>query len=209
MIKTKVLSINPQKPEKKTILLAAETIKAGGLVIFPTDTVYGLAANAFLPEARKKIYRIKGRKFNKPLIFLVDQIEKIHPLIGELPKEAEKLIKKYWPGPLSIIFKASPLGVILTGGLRTIGLRIPDNQIALSLISVCGVPLATTSANRSGEKSPTTSGEVTDKLKTKSGVTLLSGDTKHKLESTIVDVSAFPFRIVREGCIKKSELSEL
>lgn len=209
MIKTKVLLINPRKPEKKKILLAAETIKKGGLVIFPTDTVYGLGANAFLPEARKKIYRTKGRKFNKPLIFLIDEIKKIYPLINELPKETEKLIKRYWPGPLSIIFKASPLGVILTGGLKTIGLRIPDNKIVLNLIKTAVVPLATTSANLSGEKSPNTAKEAIKNLRGKVEIILAGGETKYKLESTIIDVSTTPFRIIREGYIKKSELSEL
>ncbi|HCJ66939.1 MAG TPA: threonylcarbamoyl-AMP synthase [Elusimicrobia bacterium] len=209
MIKTKVLLINPRKPEKKKILLAAEIIKKGGLVIFPTDTVYGLAANAFLPEARKRIYRVKGRKFDKPLIFLIDEIKKIYPLISELPKEAEKLIKRYWPGPLSIIFKVSPLGVILTGGLKTIGLRIPDNKIALSLVTACGIPLATTSANLSGRESPNRAKQAIRNLKGKVELILASGETKYKLESTIIDVSTIPYRVIREGCVKKTQLEKI
>lgn len=209
MLKTKIYKLNSPKPEKEKILFAAGIIKKGGLVVFPTDTIYGLGANAFLPETRKKIYRVKGRKFNKPLIFLIDEIKKIHPLISELPKEAEKLIKKYWPGPLSIIFKASPLGTILTGGSKTIGLRIPDNKIALSLITACGVPLATTSANISGKKSPVTGKETIKNLKNKVELILDSGETKYKLESTIINVSVTPFQLIREGYIKKSELSKL
>jgi len=209
MRETTILRIDPRHPEKKKIVQAAEIIKKGGLVVFPTDTVYGLGANAFLPKVRKKIYRIKGRKFNKPLILLIDEIKKIYPLISELPKEAEKLIKKYWPGPLSIIFKASPLGIILTGGSQTIGLRIPDNKIVLFLISASGVPLATSSANLSNEKSPLTAKEAIKNLKSKVELILDGGKTKYKVESTIIDVSVYPFRIIREGYIKKAELDKL
>jgi len=209
MRRTTIFKVNPLHPEKEKIKQAAEVIKKGGLVVFPTDTVYGLGANAFLPEARKKIYWIKERSFDKPLIFLLDEIKKIYPLISELPKNAKKLIKKYWPGPLSIIFKSSPLGTILTGGSRTIGLRIPDNQIALSLISASGVPLATTSANLSGEKSPVTAKEAIKNLKNKVEVILACGETKYKVESTIIDLSVVPFLVIREGYIKKTELNNL
>lgn len=209
MVKTKVLVVNPKKPEKKKILLVAETIKKGGLVIFPTDTVYGLGANAFLPGAIKRIYRIKGRNFKKPLIFLLDEVKKINPLVVELSKEAEKLIRKYWPGPLSLIFKASPMGAILTGGLKTIGLRIPADRIAFSLIGTSGVPLATTSANLSGKKSPTTGGETLKDFKNKVEIILNAGRTKYQQESTILDVSTYPFRLIREGYIKRAELNSL
>lgn len=209
MVKTEIFKIKPNKPEKNKIFFAAEIIKKGGLVVFPTDTVYGLGVNAFLPEARKKIYLVKGRRFDKPLIFLIDEIKKVYPLISELPKKAEKLIKKYWPGPLSIIFKASPLGIILTAGLETIGLRIPDNKIALSLIKTAGVPLATTSANLFGEKSPVTASEAIKNMRNKVELILAGGKTKYNLESTIIDVSTIPFRVIHEGYIKKTELDKL
>ena len=209
MVKTKILKINPSKPEKKKIIQVAEIIKNGGLVVFPTDTVYGLGVNAFLPQARKKIYQVKGRKFNRPLILLLSNVKQVAPLVSEFPKDTKKLIKKFWPGPLSLIFNASPLGIMLSGGLKTIGLRIPDNKVALSLIETTGVPLATTSANLTGEKSPTTGKGAIKNLKGKVDLILDAGRTKYQMESTILDVSVYPFQIIREGHLKKTGLDSL
>jgi len=206
MRETIIVKVNSAYPEKEKIQQAVEVIKNGGLVIFPTDTVYGIGANAFLSEAVKKIYQVKGRTFKKPLILLLENQGQVYPLVSEISEEAKKIIKKYWPGPLSLIFKASPLGTILTGGLKTIALRIPDNKIALSMIKTAGVPLATTSANLAGKKSPIRARETVKDFKNKVDLIVDAGVTKYQVESTILDLSVYPYQIIREGYIKKYEI---
>src|SRR5437016_1653948 len=134
---------------------AAERIRAGGLVAFPTETVYGLGANALDAAAVEKIYELKGRPPTSPLIVHVSSIEMARTLVTEWPPEAERLARKYWPGPLTLVLAKDPaIPDIVTAGLPTVGLRVPNHPIALGLIQEAGVPIAAPSANRFMQLSP-------------------------------------------------------
>ncbi|MFH1239317.1 MAG: L-threonylcarbamoyladenylate synthase [bacterium] len=209
MQKNKILKIDPEKPALAKIKKAAVVIKKGGLVIFPTDTVYGLGTNALLPKAIRKIYKIKKRPLNKPIILLIASKSAVKKLASGISPAAEKLMEKFWPGPLTLIFKTSPLGCIITGGLSTISLRMPANKIALGLIREAGVPLATTSANISGENSITGALSASDDIKNKVDLIIDGGKSRLGLESTILDMTVFPPRLIREGCIKKDKILRL
>src|SRR5205823_4342171 len=128
------------------------TLKAGGVAIFPTETVYGIGASAFSHSGIRRIYRLKGRRWNKPLALLVPTLQAATPLVEQIPREAFRLAERFWPGPMTLILRASPLGKLVTGGLETIGVRVPDHPVPLALLKTLNVPLAATSVNRSGQR---------------------------------------------------------
>ncbi len=181
-------------------------LRKGAVVIFPTDTVYGIGTSVFSLRGIQRIYKLKGRHWRKPLALLVASLEAARPLVEEIPREARKLAELYWPGALTLVFKASALGRLATGGLATVGVRIPKHPAALSLLRHTGIPLATTSVNYSGEK-PVVSGVSAARLFGSRVDWLIDGGTcKGKTPSSVVDLSHFPFTIVREGAIGKKEL---
>jgi L-threonylcarbamoyladenylate synthase len=188
--------------------LAAD-LRAGSIAIFPTETVYGLGTSAFAGEGIRRIYTLKGRRWNKPLALLVPTLESAAPLLESIPKEALKLVDAFCPGPLTLVFKASALGKLVTGGLETIGVRIPDHPIALAILRAVGIPLATTSVNRSGEK-PAASGAASRKLFGGQVDWLLDGGVcRVKKPSSVVDMSHYPFTILREGAVPKRALERI
>jgi len=183
-------------------------VRSGGVIIFPTETVYGLGGSVFSSRAIRRIYELKGRSWRKPLALLVHHLEAAEPLVETIPAEAFKLSAAFWPGPLTLLLKASSLGKILTGGLDRIGIRIPDHPVALQILKAVGMPMAVTSVNRSGEK-PATSGTSSQKLFGRHVDWLLDGGIcREKTPSSIVDLSSYPFTVVREGAIPKSELEQ-
>jgi len=175
---------------------AADIIKSGGLVAFPTETVYGLGCNALDASARAKVYAAKGRPPDNPLISHIAATEQLAELVAEVPYCATKLMETFWPGPLTIILKA-------TGG-GTIGVRMPSNAIALKLIQAAGVPIAAPSANVSGRPSPTRASHVLADLDGKIEMILDGGSCEHGLESTVIDCTAQPPMILRPGSITKA-----
>jgi len=185
---------------------AARILKEGGIVAFPTETVYGLGANALDAEAIKKVFAAKGRSTDNPLIVHVCSSEQLHLVVRSISPLARKLMRKYWPGPLTIIFPASDaLPIETTGGLTTVAVRMPAHDLALALIQEAGVPLAAPSANKSGRPSPTTWQHVRDDFP---DIPLLEGEvTKHGLESTVVSVEGRP-RILRQGALSLEELKK-
>ncbi len=207
--KNKIIKLDSAKPDMLKIKEAAQIVKNGGLVVFPTDTVYGLGTNALLVKSVRKIYRIKKRELSKPIIFLVAHKDDVKKLVMEIPSFANKLINKFWPGPLTLIFKANSLACMIAGGLGTISFRIPNNKIALSLISEAGIPIATTSANISGKKSVTSALSANRQLKDKVDLIIDGGKSRLGIESTIVDVTVFPPQLVREGYITKNKILKI
>jgi L-threonylcarbamoyladenylate synthase len=184
----------------------SDSLRNGGIVIFPTETVYGMGTSAFAGAGIRRIYSLKGRQWRKPLAVLVATLEAAHPLIEEIPAEASRFAKAFWPGPLTILFKASPLGRLVTGGLETIGVRIPDHPIALAILRKVGLPLATTSVNHSGEK-PAVSGAACAKLFGSKVDWLIDGGVcRMKEASSVVDLSHYPFTVIRHGAISKKRL---
>jgi L-threonylcarbamoyladenylate synthase len=177
-------------------------------VIFPTETVYGIGTSVFSLVGIQRIYALKGRHGRKPLALLVHSLAAAKPLVETIPPEAERLAKRFWPGPLTLVLKASPLGRLVTGGLSTIGVRIPDHPMALAIIKATGVPLATTSVNRSGQK-PAVSGVQAAKLFGKKVDYLIDGGVcRVKTASSVIDLTHYPFMVIREGAITKKVLEK-
>lgn len=193
-----IIKVNPDSPEPDKIKQAAELIIAGKLVAFPTETVYGLGANAQDEKAIKRIYQVKRRPDNKPLTLHIADIKQFKQFVGEPGKELDIVIRKFWPGPLALIVKDHQ-------GKKT-GVRMPDNKIALSLIKEAGVPLVVPSANISGRKAPVTATEVVEQLGNKIDLVLDGGPSRIGVSSTVVDMSTCPYSIIREGAISRSEL---
>lgn len=187
---------------------AATVIQNGGLVAFPTDTVYGLGADATNETAVASIFEAKGRPSDRPISVLVGDIQAMDHYALEVPDAAKLLAKKFWPGPLTIVLKsAGQFAPSVTAGKTTIGLRMPDNPIALAFIQKCGVPLATPSANTSGRPSPTQAEHVLIDLEGKIHAVIDGGATSYGLESTVLDFSnpSYPV-ILRPGNISKEAI---
>ena len=184
-----------------TVEEAARIIEDGGVVAFPTETVYGLGGNALDPVAIRRIYELKGRPASSPLIVHVDSIEMAQVLAEEWPVVAEGLARRYWPGPLTIVVrKTSSIPDEVTAGLDTVGLRMPAHPVALALIRACGVPLAAPSANKFTRLSPTTAAHVREAFGDAVPV-LDGGATEVGIESTVVSVVDGGITLLRPGMI--------
>lgn len=195
---------------KEGISEAAEILKGGGLVAFPTETVYGLGGNGLDKEAAKKIYAAKGRPSDNPLILHVSSIEEVYPLVKALPEKAKKLMEAFWPGPLTLVLPKSDLvPKESTGGLETVALRSPENALTLSLIRACGFPIAGPSANLSGRPSPTEASHVFEDLGGRIEGILEDGAVGIGVESTIVDLSEDCPTLLRPGAITIEDLEEV
>jgi len=181
---------------------AAKALREGRLVAFPTETVYGLGANALDSDAVRSIYTAKGRPSDNPLIVHIADLEMLKPLVTGIKPDALKLISAYWPGPLTIILKKTGIVPdVTTGGLDTVAVRMPDNFIALELIKRAGVPVAAPSANRSGKPSPTMAKHVLEDLNGRISYIIDGGPCKVGVESTVVDMTDEPAVILRPGGI--------
>ena len=188
---------------------AGEIIRRGGLVAFPTETVYGLGGNALDPEAAKKIYAAKGRPSDNPLIVHVSSIEEVGPLVRSFPAAAKHLMEAFWPGPLTIILpKSEIVPEETTGGLDTVAVRCPENRLTLRFIREAGVPIAGPSANVSGKPSPTEAQHVMDDLGGRIDMVLDDGPVGVGVESTIIDMSGPVPMLLRPGAVTVEELSE-
>ena len=195
---------------KEGISEAAEILKGGGLVAFPTETVYGLGGNGLDKEAAKKIYAAKGRPSDNPLILHVSSIEEVYPLVKALPEKAKKLMEAFWPGPLTLVLlKSDIVPEESTGGLETVALRSPENALTLDLIRACGFPIAGPSANLSGRPSPTEASHVFEDLGGRIEGILEDGAVGIGVESTIVDLSENCPTLLRPGAITPEDLEEL
>lgn len=206
---TKYWKVDEGQPDIEIIKQAAEIIKAGGLVAFPTETVYGLGANGLSEEAVSLIYQAKGRPADNPLILHIAEYDEINKLARQIPKKAAILMKKYWPGPLTVVLKRTDIVPdIVTGGLDTVAIRMPSNNIARELIRLSGVPIAAPSANISGKPSPTNAQDVLNDMDGKIGAVLDGGAADIGVESTVVDCTAVVPIILRPGGITYEMLTE-
>lgn len=196
--KMQVLKVDPDMPDKKVILEAARIIKSGGLVAFPTETVYGIAASFEDKKAIEALYRVKKRPSNKPFTVHISDIGMIGAMDCEITADAKKLIDRFWPGPLTIIIKSR-------AGHKT-GFRMPANRVALELIAVSGVPIVAPSANLSGNKPPTSAAEVQRELEGRIDAVIDGGQTEVGIESTVVDLTVSPPKVLREGAITAEDI---
>ncbi|MBQ7616032.1 MAG: threonylcarbamoyl-AMP synthase [Butyrivibrio sp.] len=212
-METEVLQIdefNIDEAAKESLKKAGTIIKNGGLVAFPTETVYGLGGDALNPESSKKIYAAKGRPSDNPLIVHVANMEDLEMIVKEVPEAARKLSKEFWPGPLTMIMnKNDRVPYETTGGLDTVAIRMPDNQIALELIRQSGGFIAAPSANTSGRPSPTVARYCVEDLSGKIEMILDGGQVGIGLESTIVDLTSETPMILRPGYITLEMLKEV
>lgn len=209
-MKTQIFKVDSDNIDNTVINKAADVIKSGGLVAFPTETVYGLGGDGLNPSASMSIYKAKGRPSDNPLILHISDISQLSPLVKEIPPNAKKLADKFWPGPLTMIFKKSDIVPDETsGGLDTVAVRFPENKAAQALISASATPIAAPSANTSGRPSPTRASHVAFDLNGKIDIIIDGGPCEFGLESTIVDVSGDVPCLLRPGSITLEMLKEV
>jgi L-threonylcarbamoyladenylate synthase len=204
---TKVYATS-ERPRREAIELAASIIRDGGLVAFPTETVYGLGADAMNENAVRKIFEAKGRPADNPCIVHVDSRDMLDRVAGGLGDKAEHLIHKFWPGPLTLVLERKPeVAPSVSAGLSTVAVRMPGNEIALELIRAARTPIAAPSANVSGRPSPTTAAHVLEDLGGRVDLILDGGNASIGIESTVLDVTTDPPMILRPGWITHEMLS--
>jgi L-threonylcarbamoyladenylate synthase len=195
-----ILPIDPMAPAKLPVREAAEAVLRGGVVAFPTDTVYGLSCSLMDPSAVEFLYRLKRRPSHLSVIALIPEPDAVHPLVDALPEVAETLMKAFWPGPLSIIFRASPLVPLRVRGERgTVALRVPKHPLCLALLEAVGGPLVSSSANLSGQPPCADAIEIVRVFGNQIDVILDGGRSPVTLPSTVVDVSSGRAELVRAG----------
>ena len=208
-METELLNIEKVLPEEKAAALkkAGEIIREGGLVAFPTETVYGLGADALNAEASAKIYAAKGRPSDNPLIVHIHDVDQVYEIASEVPEAAKKVMEKFWPGPLTVILnKKSCVPDGTTGGLKTVAIRMPSHPLARDFIRESGRMIAAPSANTSGRPSPTMAEHVEEDLTGRIDMILDGGPVSIGLESTILDMTVTPPMILRPGAITKEML---
>ena len=208
-MQTKIFTIAKDNPEDNILRQAADILKRGGLVAFPTETVYGLGANGLNVKAASGIYKAKGRPSDNPLILHIADKADISNLVSEITPNARLLMDKYWPGPLTIVLpRAAIVPDIITGGLDTVAVRLPASIAARRLIALAGVPLAAPSANTSGRPSPTTAQMVLADLEGKIDAIIDAGPCDVGVESTVIDCTTVVPTLLRPGGITLEMLTE-
>lgn len=206
-MRTEVVHVNPEQLQADAIGRAAQVLRRGGLVAFPTETVYGLGANALAPEAVARIFAAKGRPANNPLIVHVTTVAQAKQLVAAWPEGAERLARAFWPGPLTLVLlKGSIVPDIVTAGGPTVAIRLPAHAIAHALLEAAQVPVAAPSANRSTCLSPTRAEHVLRSLDGRIDMLLDGGPTAGGLESTVLDLTTTPARLLRPGLIPVASL---
>ncbi|ACA44557.1 threonylcarbamoyl-AMP synthase [Clostridium botulinum] len=209
-MKTKVMRLDENNIDEHVISEAGDILRQGGLVVFPTETVYGLGANALDKNAVKGIFEAKGRPQDNPLIVHISKIKDIDELVKKIPPIAEKLMDKFWPGPMTIILKKKDIIPNETSaGLDSIGIRMPSNKIAMELISMAGVPIAAPSANLSGKPSPTDIETCIEDLDGRVNMILGGDNSEVGVESTVIDCTINPPCILRPGGITLEMVKEV
>lgn len=209
-METRLVRITSEHIEKEALRDAAKLIQAGELVAFPTETVYGLGADALRPEAAKKIYAAKGRPSDNPLIVHICKFEELESIAKEVPKQAKLLADAFWPGPLTmVVWKNEKVPYETTGGMETVAVRMPNHPVALGLIAESGCLIAAPSANTSGKPSPTEASHVALDMDGRIPMILDGGAVGIGIESTIIDLTEAKPMILRPGYITKEMLEEV
>lgn len=210
MVRAKVVKVDPLAPDEDVIEEAAEVLRSGGLVAFPTETVYGLGADAFNAKAVQRIFEVKRRPPDNPLIVHVSSLDMLNRVASEVPPHVLKVLQISWPGPLTVILRRNPeLPSVVSGGLDTVAVRSPAHPVALKLIEVLGRPIAAPSANLSGRPSPTRAEHVVEDLGNAIDMILDAGETFLGVESTVVDLLSPKPRILRPGPLGPEELVKI
>lgn len=207
-MQTEVINITTEYD--KALKKSSELLKNGEVVGIPTETVYGLAANALNEDAVKKIYIAKGRPSDNPLIVHISKFEDLSTLVEEIPEKVKIMAEKFWPGPLTMIMKKSDrISNTVSGGLNTVAIRMPKSESARAIIENCGVPLAAPSANLSGSPSPTNAKYVFDDMNGRIPLIIDGGACEIGVESTVITFAENPPRLLRPGGVTLEEMTEL
>jgi L-threonylcarbamoyladenylate synthase len=202
------ITVDPVHPQPEALAHAAAILRRGGLVAFPTETVYGLGANALDPDAVQRIYEAKGRPSYNPLIVHVVDVAGAQALVRHWPRAADRLAEAFWPGPLTLVLpKRAIVPDVVTAGLDTVAVRAPAHPVARALIAAAALPIAAPSANRFTELSPTLASHVARSLGGRVDLILDGGPTTVGIESTVLDLSTEPATLLRPGLISPAELS--
>ena len=199
--------MNPQSPDQKMIGKAAQWIKKGGLVVFPTSTFYGLGAHAFNPSAVERVFRAKERHQKKPILVLIACLADLVPLVQSVPMEARHLINAFWPGDVTLIFHASDVfPANLTGHTGKIGIRLAAHPAAAALVKTVGSPITATSANLSGKGGCVSVTDLDPQIRARVDLVIDAGKLGRGKGSTVVDVTAVPPKILRAGVISAEKI---
>jgi len=200
MKQTVVLKVDSQQPDIEKVRVAANIIREGGSVAFPTETVYGLGADALNSKAVTALFKAKKRPIDNPPIVHVENVNDVYRLAEQIPPKADQLMKEFWPGPLTLVFKRSEtVPDVTVAGLDTIAVRMPQHAVALALIRESRVPIAAPSANLAGKPSPTSAEHVFNDLNGRIAAILNGGPTRIGVESTVLDLSVEPAMVLRPG----------
>lgn len=209
-MKTRVVAVDARNPEAVTIQQAVETLRRGGLVAFPTDTLYALGADALDPASVERVITVKGRQHGKPLSILVPSIEAARTLADGLPAGLDAVMAKHWPGALTIVVKASgAVPGVLNGATGTIGLRMPGGAVAQALLAAFGKPIIGTSANKAGAADPADAKTVQRGVGGQIDLILDGGRVALGVPSTVVDCTSSPARVLREGAVARAMLATM
>jgi L-threonylcarbamoyladenylate synthase len=205
-----VLKVDAARPEDKPMVLAAEVIQAGGVIVYPTETLYGIGANAWDGTAIAKVRAIKQREGQKPILVIIKDEAQLASLTNEISDEARALISRFWPGPLTLVFRATKqVPDLLSQGSGTIGVRIPSSRFCLRLLTLCGCPLTSTSANLSGGPALHAVPDIRRAIPRGVDLFLDAGELRPTLPSTVLDVTVSPPRVLRGGAIPITDLREV
>jgi L-threonylcarbamoyladenylate synthase len=205
---TQIIKINPDTPEPEHIALAADVLRGGGLVAYPTETVYGLAASAFVVDTIARVYDVKQRPFSQALPVQIARKDDVDTLARGISREARRVVEEFFPGPLTLVFFRLPtVSLTVTGGQNTIGVRMPDHPVALSVINAFEAPVVCPAANLHGRRMPMSAADVLEDLDGAIDLVLDGGPTPGRTPSTVLDVTQVPARIIRPGLVPRSELS--
>jgi L-threonylcarbamoyladenylate synthase len=206
----RVVRLDARNPDQSAIEDAAAILRAGGLVAFPTETVYGLGADALSRAAVERIYRVKGRPAYNPIIVHVANVDEAHRVVAEWPAAAQRLAAELWPGPLTMVLRRhSDVPDIVSAGLSTVAVRVPAHPVAHALLLAAAIPIAAPSANRSTMLSPTTGAHVVKSLGAEIDLILDAGPSPVGIESTVIDLTTTPPTILRPGTISRDRLESI
>ncbi|MCX5901993.1 MAG: L-threonylcarbamoyladenylate synthase [Proteobacteria bacterium] len=204
-----ILSINPDEPDISLLQQAVQCLRDGGIVLYPTETFYGLGVHYAHESALRRLFRIKERDAAKPVLLLIPDSSWIHKLSFAVPEAALTLASHFWPGPLTLVLRASPqLPAFISGDDKTVGMRISSNPVAHRLLTLFGDCITSTSANRAGERSSSSIQHIPRQLLNAIDLVIDAGETPGGSPSTVLDISVTPFNIVREGAVPGAAIRE-
>ena len=199
-----LILINQEQPDKDSVRITIEALRQGEIIIYPTETVYGLGVDCENEQAVRNLYRVKKRKETKPFLLIAADREMVRNYVNEVSDFGHRLMDKFWPGPLTIVFKAGTnVSQLVRGGTTEIGIRVPDNMLCRSIVKELGRPITSTSANLSGEKECSTIEQIPMAVRSAAAIILDGGKTRGIVPSTVISITADPPEILRDGAVSR------